>query len=112
MIISSNNIFYDINGGIITVEGELGINESSFKNFAVWPNPSNGSINLTLNPSSNENIQVSLYDLKGSRVYIEEFESNGVVFKKSIDLNTLNAGIYFIKVSSDGINKTNKLIIN
>ncbi len=112
MIISSNNIFYDINGGIITVEGELNINESTFENFAVWPNPSNGSINLTLKPSSNKNIQVSLYDLKGSRVYVEEFESNGVVFKKSIDFNTLNAGMYFIKVSSDGINKTNKLIIN
>ncbi len=38
MIISSNNIFYDINGGVITIEGELGINENSFENFALWPN--------------------------------------------------------------------------
>ena len=112
MIISSNNIFYDINGGIITVEGALSINESTFENFAVWPNPSNGSINLSLNPSSNGNIQVSLYDIKGSRVYTEEFKSNGNIFEQSIDFNTLNAGMYFIKVSSDGINKTNKLIIN
>ena len=112
MIISSNNIFYDINGGIITVEGELNINDSTFENFAVWPNPSNGFINLSLSPSSNENIQVSLYDIKGSRVYTEDFESNGVVFQQSIDFNTLNAGIYFIKVSSNGIQKTTKLIIN
>ena len=112
MIISSNNIFYDINGGVITVEGALSINESTFENFAVWPNPSNGSINLSLNPSSNGNIQVSLYDIKGSRVYTEEFKSNGNIFEQSIDFSTLNAGMYFIKVSSDGINKTNKLIIN
>ncbi len=112
MIISSNNIFYDINGGIITVEGELNINDSTFENFAVWPNPSNGFINLSLSPSSNENIQVSLYDIKGSRVYTEAFESNGVVFQQSIDFNTLNAGIYFIKVSSNGVHKTTKLIIN
>jgi hypothetical protein len=112
MIISSNNIFYDINGGIITVEGALSINESTFENFAVWPNPSNGYINLSLNPSSNGNIQVSLYDIKGSRVYTEEFKSNGNIFEQSIDFSTLNAGMYFIKVTSDGINKTNKLIIN
>ncbi|MDG2447518.1 MAG: zinc-dependent metalloprotease family protein [Flavobacteriaceae bacterium] len=112
MIISSNNIFYDINGGIITVEGELNINDSTFENFAVWPNPSNGFINLSLSPSSNENIQVSLYDIKGSRVYTEAFESNGVVFQQSIDFNTLNSGIYFIKVSSNGVHKTTKLIIN
>lgn len=112
MIISSNNIFYDINGGVITVEGALSINESTFENFAVWPNPSNGYINLSLNPSSNGNIQVSLYDIKGSRVYTEEFKSNGNIFEQSIDFSTLNAGMYFIKVSSDGINKTNKLIIN
>ena len=112
MIISSNNIFYDINGGIITVEGELNINDSTFENFAVWPNPSNGFINLSLSPSSNEKIQVSLYDIKGSRVYTEDFESNGVVFQQSIDFNTLNAGIYFIKASSNGVHKTTKLIIN
>jgi hypothetical protein len=112
MIISSNNIFYDINGGVITIEGELSINDSTFENFAIWPNPSNGSINLSLSTSSNENIQVSLYDIKGSQVYMKEFESNGVVFEKSIDFNTLNAGIYFFKVSSNGINKTKKLIIN
>lgn len=112
MIISSNNIFYDINGGVITVEGALSINESTFENFAVWPNPSNGYINLSLNPSSNGNIQVSLYDIKGSRVYTEEFKSNGNIFEQSIDFSTLNAGMYFIKVTSDGIKKTNKLIIN
>jgi hypothetical protein len=60
MIISSNNIFYDINGGVITVEGVLSVSDSTFENFAVWPNPSNGFINLSFNPSSNENIQISL----------------------------------------------------
>jgi len=111
MIISSNNIFYDINGGVITIEGELGINENSFENFALWPNPSNGSINLALTPFSNGDIEVSLYDIRGSLVYNKGFETNGSLFEKALTFSGLNTGIYFIKVSNSGISKTTKLII-
>ena len=111
MIISSNNIFYDINGGVITIEGELGINENSFENFALWPNPSNGSINLALTPFSNGDIEVSLYDIRGSLVYNKGFETNGSLFEKALTFSGLNTGIYFIRVSNSGISKTTKLII-
>ena len=111
MIISSNNIFYDINGGVITIEGELGINENSFENFVLWPNPSNGSINLALTPFSNGDIEVSLYDIRGSLVYNKGFETNGSLFEKALTFSGLNTGIYFIKVSNSGISKTTKLII-
>ena len=111
MIISSNNIFYDINGGVITIEGELAVNENSFENFALWPNPSNGSINLALTPFSNGEIEVSLYDIRGSLVYNKGFETNGSLFEKALNFNGLNTGIYFIKVSNNGISKTTKLII-
>ena len=111
MIISSNNIFYDINGGIITIEGELSVNDTTFENFVLWPNPSSGSINISLTPSSSDDIKVVLYDIRGSLVYSNEFETNGSVFEKSITFNDLNTGIYFIKVSNNGISKTTKLII-
>ena len=111
MIISSNNIFYDINGGVITIEGVLALNENSFENFALWPNPSNGSINLVLTPFSNGDIEVSLYDIRGSLVYNKGFETNGSLFEKALTFNGLNTGIYFIKVSNNGISKTTKLII-
>ena len=111
MIISSNNIFYDINGGVITIEGALALNENSFENFAIWPNPSNGSINLALTPFSNGEIEVSLYDIRGSLVYNKGFETNGSLFEKALTFNGLTTGIYFIKVSNNSISKTTKLII-
>ena len=111
MIISSNNIFYDINGGVITIEGVLALDENSFENFALWPNPSNGSINLVLTPFSNGDIEVSLYDIRGSLVYNKGFETNGSLFEKALTFNGLNTGFYFIKVSNNGISKTTKLII-
>ena len=111
MIISSNNIFYDINGGVITIEGVLALDENSFENFALWPNPSNGSINLVLTPFSNGDIEVSLYDIRGSLVYNKGFETNGSLFEKVLTFNGLNTGFYFIKVSNNGISKTTKLII-
>ena len=111
MIISSNNVFYDVNGGVITIEGVLALDENSFENFALWPNPSNGSINLALTPFSNGEIEVSLYDIRGSLVYNKGFETNGSLFEKVLTFNGLNTGFYFIKVSNNGISKTTKLII-
>ena len=113
MVISSNNIFYDLNGGIITVEGSiLSANDFAFDNFAIWPNPSNGTFHLTFTPASADNIEVSLYDLRGRLVNSNEFETDGSLFDQTLNYNSLDTGIYFVKVSNNGENQTVKLIIN
>jgi hypothetical protein len=112
MIISSNNIFFDINAGVITVEGTiLSTDDATFDNFAVWPNPTDGTVNLSFIPVSNKNIEVSLYDLRGSQMDSKEFESNGTLFNQTIDYSALNTGIYFLKVNNGSKSQTMKLVI-
>lgn len=113
MVISSNNIFYDLNGGMITVEGTiLNANDFAFDNFAIWPNPSSGTFNLTFTPASSDDIEVSLYDIRGKLVNNKVFDTNGSLFNQTLNYNSLDTGIYFVKVSNNGVNQTVKLIIN
>jgi len=112
MVISSNNIFYDLNGGEITVEGELSTNDFAFDNFAIWPNPSQGTVHLTFTPTSLDTINVSLYDLRGRLVNNNEFESNSDLFEQTLNYNSLDSGLYFVKVSNNGQSQTVKLLIN
>jgi len=111
MIISSNNIFFDINGGVITIEGSLATNEFAFEDFAVWPNPTDGTVNLSFTPVSNKNIEVSLYDLRGRQMDSKEFETNGSTFNQTIDYSSLGTGIYFLKVNNGSESQTTKLVI-
>ncbi len=112
MVISSNNIFYDLNSGVITVEGVLSADEFTFDNFALWPNPSNGTFHLSFTPDSADTIDVSLYDLRGRLVNNNEFETDGSLFDQTLNYNSLDSGIYFVRVSHNGQSQTVKLIIN
>ncbi len=112
MVISSNNIFYDLNGGVVTVDGELSTDDYEFDNFAIWPNPSQGTVHLSFTPTSLDSIVVSLYDLRGSLVNSNEFESNSNLFEQTLNYNGLDSGLYFVKVSNNGQSETVKLLIH
>ena len=80
-----------------------------FEVFAVYPNPSNGSISISLTSSSD--VKVSLNDISGRLIFNELFENSESIFKKEINFNTLSKGIYLINVESDGKIASKKLII-
>jgi len=72
-------------------------------NVSIYPNPSNGDITV----SSDEQIDnIRITDKLGRIV----FEAN--YHTKNINLKELNSGIYLITITSGGISKTNKLVIN
>ncbi|MCB0453148.1 MAG: T9SS type A sorting domain-containing protein [Aequorivita sp.] len=114
MVISSNNIFYDLNNAVITVTGTIGVEEFSFENFAVYPNPSNGTFNLTFKPASNDNIEVSLYDLRGRIIGQSTFDDINAssTFSKQLDYNYVESGMYFLVVKNGNKVTTKKVVKN
>ncbi|HSD14179.1 MAG TPA: T9SS type A sorting domain-containing protein, partial [Flavobacterium sp.] len=82
----------------------------NFETFNVWPNPSNGNVNIQLNTS--DKVNVTLFDIRGRRVYNKVFNSSGAMFNQEINFNSLEKGIYLLNVESEGKKATKKLIIN
>ncbi len=111
MIKGSDNIFLNVNEAKITVEGVIGVDDFSFENFSVYPNPSTGTFNLKFTPASTDNIQVSLYDLRGrliNQVMYEEVSTG--LFKRQLDYNYIETGMYFLVVQNGNRKATKKLI--
>lgn len=72
--------------------------------FAIYPNPSNGIINIT----TSEAVDIDVIDVTGKTVHQHKsLEDNA-----TIDLSSLPKGAYFIKVSGENTNTTEKLILN
>ncbi|WP_036841644.1 Ig-like domain-containing protein [Polaribacter sp. Hel_I_88] len=90
---------------------EGGRGSSSFnKEFAVFPNPSKGDINISVFSDKNEQVSTLLFDVTGKVVYRNQYQLS--IGKNVIDLNlNVKAGIIFLKVYSKETNYGFKKIV-
>jgi predicted outer membrane repeat protein len=100
------NIGYPYNGeapdmGCFEFETTTGINDYYLTELSVFPNPTSGKVYLKLTDSSIKIWTVS--DLKG-RVIIKELSNN------SIDLSSLENGVYLVAVETDKGLLTTKVV--
>ena len=72
--------------------------------FIVFPNPSNGIFNYTIN--TNGLIQFDVYSMTGSLIKKYQSEPTG-----SIDLSEENSGLYFVLIKSEGGLSANYLLL-
>ena len=71
----------------------------------LYPNPNNGSFTLDIN---NEVADVQIVDLLGNEVYAAK-HTKGTT---TLNLTNVSSGVYFIKVNSNNVKTTNRLIIS
>jgi PKD repeat protein len=77
----------------------------------IAPNPSNGNINLNLTLSNPDLLELSVFNLIGTQVYVEKNIPVTGQMNKSIDLTTMPEGIYFLKITGSQLMETRKLVI-
>jgi len=72
-----------------------------------YPNPSNGNFNLKLKTAiSQEDVQVQVFDMNNRLVHKGDFEFDGThVFGDKLD-----GGVYIVKVTQSGKEKTVRLV--
>lgn len=97
-------------GGISKFAG-LPLKTPSFeadKQIVAYPNPTNGILKINSNNSLTK--EVSVYDLLGKEVFNSKFSPLNNV---NLDLNSLQAGNYILKTTSDsGKTETTKILKN
>jgi len=81
------------------------INKVNFKNdITIYPNPSNGSFQVTVN--NEQATEIKIYDIAGKLVLSQSINGNA-----TIHANTLNEGIYTISISNSEDKANKKLVI-
>lgn len=76
---------------------------SSAVNLVVYPNPSNGIVNIDFDLLYDENISVSVFDMTGKMVRnaINATEMAAGSNRISLDISDLNNGLYFVALSGN-----------
>ena len=98
-----------INANDIASSSVIGINEetASLNGIKIYPNPSNGIINILSTSAVNQNIIVS--NILGEKMMNTVSDDNSELIK--IDISSLKCGIYFIEAIDEENNKTVERIV-
>jgi len=75
----------------------------------VFPNPSNDKLTVQAQLMSNEPVTLALFNLTGQKVLTSTGIPSENIFNESLDLSTLNAGIYLFKIEQNGKSITQKI---
>ncbi len=77
----------------------------------IYPNPNQGSFTLEMNSLTPQNINIEITNTMGMKVYSE----NGISFSgklvKSINLNKMSAGVYYMSIRNSGKNIVQKFLV-
>jgi len=90
----------------------LSSNNFELTNLSIYPNPSNGVINIRFATSSNDKVALELFDLQGRRVYNASFNSSQSLFDESVSVGNIANGIYLLKTSQGNKSTTKRIIIS
>ncbi len=105
----NNSIFYAINPIDFFIDEELSITDNTLANFGIYPNPNNGTFNLRGNFITSNSLEISIYDVRGRRIYENKF--NAIPnFNEQIQIENVETGLYICRLSN-GLNTATKRII-
>ena len=75
----------------------------------IYPNPNNGNFNIRIN-NYNGKVNIQVIDINGR--IVNQFINEDFNIEKSLNLSSLQSGMYIIKINGDNLNYTKKIIKN
>jgi PKD repeat protein len=96
----------------VIVRSTLAINENEGIGLTVYPNPTAGKVNVTMNTNGNMNVSLKVYNVLGTIVFENDNLTVNGKLAKTIDLTSLPKGIYHLKVEGNGKSVVKKIVIN
>lgn len=82
----------------------LKTSSTEVKNFSIYPNPAGDVVNIETKQNTN-NLNIQVFDINGRKVIQKDIST------KTLDVSQLSRGIYLLKINSNGVSQTEKLII-
>ncbi|MBL7936243.1 MAG: T9SS type A sorting domain-containing protein [Bacteroidia bacterium] len=79
--------------------------------FSFYPNPSTGQVNILLSNIQNQNVSIEITNALGQLVAKRNLTANENQLTETINIETKTKGIYFITVTTNSKQFTDKIII-
>jgi len=89
----------------------LAVDDASLiNNLNIFPNPSDGLINISLS-SESPTFEISIIDVLGNEIYKEKINNSQTTWNGKIDLSGFSSGIYFVKIFDRNKSITKSIVL-
>lgn len=78
--------------------------------ISIWPNPTDGMLNISLNGNNQEELLLNLTDLSGRYISGLRIPASAPGNRYELDLTLLSTGVYILSIESEQINLIRKVI--
>jgi len=78
----------------------------------VYPNPSNGVINLSAHVTIGEEVEIEICNMLGKQVYQEKMIPTNDEYVKELDMTDLKQGVYLLSITQDTEKSVRKVYLN
>jgi len=103
-----------IDNFVVCETANLSLNEKSFSELNIFPNPSKGDATIEFNLYEDSKVEITLSNLYGAVLAQKRLDLKAKL--NSIQLKELytsfKAGVYFIKITQNGLSATKKVVIS
>lgn len=111
LIEPTNSSYYTVSKKFKINNGTASIETPDSESFNVYPNPTSDIIFISLPSTTNENLDIAIYDITGRLVYSENTSQlNNTTNQHQISMSALPTGLYFVQLKSEKLHKTIKVI--
>ena len=86
----------------------LSTEEFSLSGLSIFPNPNNGQFTIKFNNA--KDVKLEVYDVRGRSVLSQDYNVFGQ-FNETINLGSVQSGMYLLKVNNGGKTITKKIIV-
>lgn len=113
VIPNTASIYFDFNPAIVTntftteFVAALAVNQFENSDFVFYPNPTSDFVTVTFKNGSDTISSISVYDVLGKQIM--NVKANSI--SETIDLSSVNSGIYFVEVTTENNFKVVKKLI-
>jgi len=100
-----------INEHLVVVEGEhpvLGVEDSSVSAFSIYPNPATNTLSINFPETTTSTVLVVVYDVSGKKI----IETNIDIKHRTINVQSLQSGVYFFEITSEENKIVKRVIID
>jgi hypothetical protein len=87
----------------------IGISEASKEGISIYPNPTNGPVNMQLNNTILKNVSVTVTNILGK--VVANYLYAELTGRRTIDLSNFEEGIYMVRVKSDKTDSLQRILL-
>jgi subtilisin-like proprotein convertase family protein len=95
---------------ICSNQAPLSISNANKIDFAVYPNPNNGSFNIKMDNLISDKVSIVVYDMRGRTIFNKDYKSQAS-FNQNIQLDTIQSGVYLLNVIDGDRKETKRIVI-